>query len=126
MPGFHEFYDSEKDRDYKKSYINKKFIPPIFDEINVVQINENNNTIILKVSLNGKVGLLDVYRKKFLVPIIFDSITSFYFNESEESLKCCGIIDGEQYFYDGINFYKCEQRNMSSEPFNRVRKIIEK
>lgn len=109
---FHMRYDVNEDRGWKHRFIKKRLIPPVFDDVKVVNVDKERAEITLEVSLNGKVGILEAYRKTFIVPIIFDSIISYEYilnrDIYEFVLNCYGLIDGVEYFYDGKTLTKIE------------------
>ena len=59
---------------YKQHYLKTRFVPTVFDNIDVLYINEKTRKIYLLVYLDGKVGLLDAFDYHFIIPIVFDSI----------------------------------------------------
>ena len=115
-------YDVSRDESFTYPYIKKCFISPLFQHIELQFYDEHN--VYLKVSLNGKFGIIDAFNKEFVVPIVFDEIT--YFSYDNNGINCYGLINGENIFYNGVSFMK----TMVFEPqidneYKRIRKKIE-
>lgn len=123
---YHIRYDYAHDRNFSHRYVRKRFITPLFDKIELYFIDDIHTRIVLKVWLNGKCGLLDVYDRKFIAPIIFDDILN-YEEVKNDKYYVYGFINGVNSKYDGENFVKMEKINVEySETYRLVRSRIEK
>jgi len=116
------------DKSFYQKYIKKRFVPPLFDNIEFFFEDNGYKKIYLKVFLNGKQGILDVYDSTFVAPIVFDEITDWKMYEDNNYNRCpifCGYIDGDYYQYDGKMFLKEDNSILTSEPYQKVKKRIE-
>lgn len=78
------------------------------------------------VSINGKYGILDPYKHKFISPTIFDVITKINIAD-DESLIIYGEIDGEEYYYKNNVLIKNQQCEVVlSDEFVLAREKIER
>lgn len=93
---FHTKYISDEDRGVNYRYIKKRFIEPIFNDVelygyitNHKQLDiltdfENIKEVLLKVNINGKFGIISAFAKKLIVPPIFDKIEDAKPNDKYE------------------------------------------
>lgn len=131
LKDYHSHYISSADKEITRRYLKKRFIAPLFDKIEIHTIDDAEKRIVLRVWLNNKVGLLEVYSREFICPIVFDAITKWEKTcdggINDYGYNIYGYIDGEFYRYSNGNLVKEELVNIEyPEPYMRVREKIEK
>lgn len=120
---YHDRYDYSQDRSFSHEYIKKAYIAPIFDTLECLEIQ---NKLYLVVSINGKYGVLDPFKHKFICSTIFDVITKINIMD-DESLTIYGEIDGNEYYYQNNILIKNEQCEVVlSDEFVLAREKIER
>lgn len=128
----YHFRSLKRDPDitFDQKYIKKRFVPPLFEKIEPFYYDYDEKNIYLKVLLNGKIGILDVYNRNFVAPIVFDKITHFEKTKIAESYDdkfvFYGYINGSYYQYDGKSFFKKDEEVFLSEPYQNVKEKIKK
>ncbi len=108
---------------FAQSYIKKRFVPPIFDNVRLAIYDKRSRKTFLYVTLGDKTGVLDAYDRQFVVPVVFDEIR-FGVHMNSGIFMCYGYIDGDWYMYNGDFFVKKDGVPLSQE-YQDTKNIIE-
>lgn len=120
---YHERYDEKTGKLWEQEYVKKRFIAPLFDSIKVLK--NDCDPLYLLVSLNGKYGILEAYSRRFVTPIVFDSIDKTIITYM--NFEVFGQINGKNIRYDGKHFYEQTPYYFNySDEYRLVKKKIEK